>query len=341
MPRPKKSSPKPAIEPPRDASLPGLPAELRNNIYHMVAEDIDEVSFIARKIRFGPADAEDRLWDTVAKQVPSILSHVRSCVGSGRPLVRFHLDNNVMTSIDKVRQDLETPDRLRGPFLQLRGLLLGGSTSYMYRLTPHFTWWIVRGTVNSHMRKQNMSAIERKAAVSQALEKDARDALNAICNSFPTSDVGDSDGQYALVLFHLQTAENESVIRKAKKDKLRPKVRAELEKEIRDEVEIRVRKQLKLAAKPTEGTSKQTAKSGTREELKWEIKKELRKEISRDVEAEIRAQFAAEKEARRLQEKEKFRDELRQELKAELLAEIRADMRAEVEAELREQLGMK
>jgi len=67
MPRAKKPSPKQAIEPPREASLPGLPAELRNNIYHLVAEDIDEVKIIARKIGFGSAAAEDRFWDTVAK----------------------------------------------------------------------------------------------------------------------------------------------------------------------------------------------------------------------------------------------------------------------------------
>ena len=178
MPRQKKTSPKEAIEPPKDASLPGLPAELRNAIYHLVAEDINEVNFIARKIGLGPgsADAKARLWDTVAKhpltqtcrqlrqdfdpihrhksmvigvshyllevenfdvgrlgdfahlleEVPSVLSHVQSCVNNDRPLVRFHLNNNVMTSVDKVRQDINTPDRLRTPLKELRAVLLEG-----------------------------------------------------------------------------------------------------------------------------------------------------------------------------------------------------------------------
>ena len=135
MPCQKKTSPKEAIEPPKDASLPGLPAELRNAIYHLVAEDISEVNFIARKIGLGSgsADAKARLWDSVAKhpltqtchqlchdfypihrhksmvigvshyflevenfdvgrlgdfahlleEVPSVLSHVQSCVNNG------------------------------------------------------------------------------------------------------------------------------------------------------------------------------------------------------------------------------------------------------------------
>ncbi|KAM0703667.1 hypothetical protein Q7P35_009606 [Cladosporium inversicolor] len=392
MPRSKKVSTKKAVGPPHDASLPGLPAELRNNIYHLVAKDIDEVTFIGRKIGFGPADAKDRLWDTVAKhplnhtcrqlrldfdaihrhksmitgvaqyclevenydvdrlgdfarlleQVPSVLAFVQSCVTTGKPLVRFRLNNNVMTFVEKVRQDLDAPDRLRTPFMQLRALLLEGSISRMRHDTARFFWWTAYGAVSTHMMKQNMSAIEKKDAISQPREKDARDALNAICASLSTDDDddGNSDGQYALVLFRLHTSEHERLNRKAKKGKLRPMVRAELTEEIRDEVEIKVRKQLKLPAKQKEVTRMPTAKSNLREELKRELKRELRKEISGDVETEIRARFAAEREARRLKHKETFRAELRQELKAELITEIRAEVRAEVEAELREQLGM-
>lgn len=357
----------------------------------MVAENIDEVTFIGRKIGFGPADAKDRLWETVAKhplthtcrqlrqdfdaihrhktmitgvahyclevenydvdrlgdfarlleQVPSVLAFVRSCVVTGEPLVRFRLNNNVMTFIEKVRRDLNTPDRLRTPFMQLRALLLEGSISRMPHDTARFWWWTARGAVSTHMVKQNMTAIEKKAAISQPREKEARDALNAIFTGLSTDwDDGNSDDKYALVLFRLHTSEHERLIRNAKKEKLRPKFRAELTEEIRDEVEIKVRKQLKLPAKEKEVIRVPTSKSNLREELKQELKKELTKEISSDVEAEIRAQFAAEKEARRLEHKETFRAELRRELKAELLAEIRAEVRAEVEAELREQLGM-
>ena len=235
----------------------------------MVAKGIDEVVFIARKIRSesGSADAKDRLWDTVAKhplthtcrqlredfdaihrhkamvtgvahyclevgnydydrlgdyaelleQVPSVLSYVRSCVTTGKPLVRFHLNDSVMTSIDKARQDLDARDWLRTPFMQLRALLREGSISHMRLDTAQFTWWTARAAVSTHMVKQNMSAIERKAAISQPREKEARDALNTICNNLPPySDEGNSDAQYAMALFRLHTREHDNLVRKAK-----------------------------------------------------------------------------------------------------------------------------
>jgi len=258
MPRKKKSSPKQAIEPQREASLPGLPAELRNTIYHMVAEGIDEASFIACKIRSasGSADAKDRLWDTVAKhalthtcrqlredfdaihrhkamvtgvahyclevenydvdrlgdfarlleQVPSVVSHVRPRVSTGEPLVRFHLNNHVMVFVDKVRQDLDTPGRLRTPFIQLRALLSEGTISPVIEDNTRFTWWTAYGSVRANLIKQSMSAIEKKAAISQPREKEAREALNAICNSLSFDwDDGNSDDKYAFALFRLHT----------------------------------------------------------------------------------------------------------------------------------------
>ena len=164
---------------------------MRNNIYHMGAARINEVSSIAWKIGSGSgsADAKDRLWETVVKhplthtcgqlrqdfdairrhrvmvtgaihsclkvenynvdqfgdyaqlvaQVPSVLSCVRSRVTTGRPLVRFHLNNNVMASVDQVRQDLDRPDWLRTSLLQLRALLREGSISRMRLDNAQFT----------------------------------------------------------------------------------------------------------------------------------------------------------------------------------------------------------
>ena len=78
MPHSKRFPAPQAIEPPQEASLLRLPAELRNNIYHMVALGIDEVKLIGRKIGFGRADADDRLWDTVAKhQLSQICRQLR------------------------------------------------------------------------------------------------------------------------------------------------------------------------------------------------------------------------------------------------------------------------
>lgn len=67
MVRAKKAATQQPVAPHPDASLLGLPAELRNNIYQMVADDVDEVSIIGRKIIFGPTDAQDRFWGAIAK----------------------------------------------------------------------------------------------------------------------------------------------------------------------------------------------------------------------------------------------------------------------------------
>lgn len=71
MPRPKKQpTTKAAAQPagpPPDASLLGIPPELSNAIYDLVAKDIDEASIIGRKIAFSATSARDRFWDTIAK----------------------------------------------------------------------------------------------------------------------------------------------------------------------------------------------------------------------------------------------------------------------------------
>jgi hypothetical protein len=50
------------VGPPPDASLLGIPPEMRNAIYRLVADDIDEVSIIGRKLRNNVS-----WWTTVAK----------------------------------------------------------------------------------------------------------------------------------------------------------------------------------------------------------------------------------------------------------------------------------
>jgi diadenosine tetraphosphatase ApaH/serine/threonine PP2A family protein phosphatase len=210
MPRTKKSSAKKRVEPPPDASLLGIAPELRNNIYHMVAQDIEEVSILSRKIGFGAASAEDRLWDIVAKhplsqtcsqlrqefdpihrrkaitvgvtryrlevpnydvyrlrefarllkQVPSFVPQIRASVKVDRVLVRFQLDSNLKSSLDRIRQDLLTPDRLRKPFLKLRDHFLGESDDYDNRydwdLDNRWYWWQGRCVVKpQHERSEH------------------------------------------------------------------------------------------------------------------------------------------------------------------------------------------
>lgn len=69
-----KSKDAPSTDPPPQAPLLGLPPELRNTIYHLVAEEVDEVGIIARRIDSSLAArnhseslTETNLWKAVAK----------------------------------------------------------------------------------------------------------------------------------------------------------------------------------------------------------------------------------------------------------------------------------
>lgn len=68
----------PSNVPPPQASLIGIPPELRNEIYHLVAQEIDQVTIIGRKIHdptnhtnatifYEEIEAGERLWSTIAK----------------------------------------------------------------------------------------------------------------------------------------------------------------------------------------------------------------------------------------------------------------------------------
>jgi hypothetical protein len=117
MPRAKKSSVKQPVTPPPDASLLGIAPELRNTIYHMVAEDIKEVSIIARKIGFGAADAEDRLWATVAKHP---LSH--TCSQLRQEFDPIHRRKTITTGVSSYRLEVANYDVHRlGDFARLLG----------------------------------------------------------------------------------------------------------------------------------------------------------------------------------------------------------------------------
>lgn len=67
MPQSRKVPSKQPTKPPSRASLLSLPPELRNSIYHLVADEIDEANIVGRKIGFGAASPENRFWDTIAK----------------------------------------------------------------------------------------------------------------------------------------------------------------------------------------------------------------------------------------------------------------------------------
>jgi hypothetical protein len=398
MPRTKKSSAKQRVEPPPNASLLGIAPELRNDIYHTVAQDIEEVSIISRKISFGAASAEDRLWDTVAKhplsqtcsqlrqefdpihrrkaitvgvpryrlevpnydvyrlgdfarllkQVPSSVPQIRASVKMDRVLVRFQLDSNLKRSLDKIRQDLLIPDRLRTPFLKLRDYFHGNSNDYDKRYNGYFDnqwyWWQNRCVVNLNMRDPNMPGTESNFAPTLNLIKSTRKAFSAMDEyGNGTNDNSNSDVCYVHHLRIVHEVAHTKAVRKSTKNMLRPFLKPELTSEIRNEVEAKVRKQLKLPAIPRARPPK--LKRCMQTELRGELKAELRSEIGGSLEVEIRDELNAQKQARKAKEKKAFKEELRgelkEELRGELKAELRDEIRGELEAEIRQQLKMK
>jgi hypothetical protein len=115
MPRAKKSSVKQPVTPPPDASLLGIAPELRNTIYHKVAEDIEEVSIIARKIGFGAANAEDRLWATVVKHPLS-----QTCSQLRQEFDPIHRHKTITTGVSSYRLEVANYDvRRLGDFARL------------------------------------------------------------------------------------------------------------------------------------------------------------------------------------------------------------------------------
>lgn len=82
-----------ASMPPR-ASLQGIPAELRNNIFNRVAADLDEVSIIGRKLhrissKCSPMEAANHIWNAIARH--SLSQTCRMLRKEFDPMHRFHI----------------------------------------------------------------------------------------------------------------------------------------------------------------------------------------------------------------------------------------------------------
>lgn len=86
--------------PPADASLLGIPSELRNTIYHLVAHDIDEASIIGRKLKDNVT-----WWDTMAKHPLS-----QTCRQLRQDIDPIHKRRAITLGVAKYRLELEDYD---------------------------------------------------------------------------------------------------------------------------------------------------------------------------------------------------------------------------------------
>ena len=93
--------------PPLDASLLGIPPELRNAIYHAVADDIDKVSIIGRRLDQSKATSRDDswLWNAMAKHPLS-----QTCGQLRREFDPIHQHRAITTGVTRYRLELENFD---------------------------------------------------------------------------------------------------------------------------------------------------------------------------------------------------------------------------------------
>ena len=93
--------------PPPDASLLGIPPEMRNTIYKLVADDIDEVSIIGRKLDQSKATPKDHawLWDVMAKHPLS-----QTCRQLRQEFDPVHRHRALTTGVTRYRLELENFD---------------------------------------------------------------------------------------------------------------------------------------------------------------------------------------------------------------------------------------
>ena len=100
---------KPASPPP-DASLLGIPPELRNFIFRLVADDIDEVSIIGRKLHRSKATStnDSWLWKAMAKHPLS-----QTCRQLRQEFDPVHRRRALTTGVARYRLELQNFDVVR------------------------------------------------------------------------------------------------------------------------------------------------------------------------------------------------------------------------------------
>lgn len=93
--------------PPPDASLLGIPPELRNAIYRLVADDIDQVSIIGHRLRRSTAESSNHawLWNAMAKHPLS-----QTCRQLRQEFDPIHRCRAITAGVAQYRLELENFD---------------------------------------------------------------------------------------------------------------------------------------------------------------------------------------------------------------------------------------
>jgi hypothetical protein len=292
-------------DPPPDASFLGIPPEMRNAIYRLVADDIDEVNIIGHKLDPSKAASKDHewLWDAIAKHPLSQTCrqlrqefdpvHRRCALTTG--VARYHLELEdfdvgrikTFAKIAKytpkiIRRKLKkTLDSFR-PFIRfnltthvsssIRNLArnwrdLGSPFSKLQRaLDIDNPYKMYAPEVNLNFRTRSMSPAQKKLAPTQNLMTSAKSEFKKLCDGIhPHHMSGPEDTRRSAVLF--ERLYNQ--LNNAHSAHFR------LLKEARED----------------------RAKDALKERLRSELKAELRDELKEELRAEIMNEMNAEAEA--------------------------------------------
>jgi hypothetical protein len=130
--------------------LTGIPPELRNNIFNIVASDIDEVSIVGRKLAgpsSTPTEAANRIWNAIAKHPLS--QTCRTLRREFNPIHRYHV---MMKGVPEYILELKNYDVDRmeplGDLITLAGPLLE-----QLRTNLTAEKFVIRFLLNGHVVK--------------------------------------------------------------------------------------------------------------------------------------------------------------------------------------------
>lgn len=200
------------------------------------------------------------------KQVPSMPRHLSKSAYSFE--VKFCLNQKVEACVVQLSEHAEQWHRISSSVRKLSAALAGGNE---YFFDPNFV-----ARVELNIRNDAMSAAEKKAAISQRQNNNAKRVLKEICDSFKApshfSRIGDTDEDIARWLFNIH--------KKANKDEQRYK------KAVREETEIARLENWLRAEIETE------LKAKLREEIEAELKPRLRAEIEDELREQLRQELS-------------------------------------------------
>jgi len=300
--------------PPPDASLLGIPPEMRNAIYRLVVDDIDEVSIIGRRLDSSKATSTDHawLWDTMAKHPLSqtcrqlrqefdpVHRHRALTTGVAQycleledfDVERINVFAEVVRSMPKTIQGRlkETVDgsgsiirfnltyRILSSIdkLKRRWRNLDSTFSRLRRALNSDTYYTYRShEINLNFKHRTMSSAQKKLAPAQSLVAAAKSELRRLCGDADRDMIRDSLGHQKDWPSAYKLETIFENLNKSHNNHFRP-MREAREQKASEALTQRLESEIKARL---------------REELKAELRAEIMNELKDEAEAELERQI--------------------------------------------------